>query len=160
MFASLTRLLDRQNQLVSQLVSLAEEELLALRGNNLEDLQAITSAQAQASRELSKLEDERMQVQEELARLFNLGDNRATLLDVLPYAPEEAHAQLQSLTASLSQNFSRIKELNRLNKLLIQHCLSYVRYMRSAFWPQQDVTYDASGETSSPSDCRRLNVQA
>ncbi|TDA69433.1 MAG: flagellar protein FlgN [Clostridia bacterium] len=160
LFASLTRLLDKQNQLVSQLVSLAEQELLALQGNNLEGLQAITSAQAQASRELSRLEEERMQVQEELSRLFKLGDNQVTLMEVLPYAPEEAHAQLQSLTASLSHNFGRIKELNLLNRILIRHCLAYIKYMRSTIWPQPDVVYEASGEVSCPQDHLRLDAQA
>lgn len=160
MFTALTGLLDRQNQLASLLVTLAEDELHCLRNNNLEALQGITSAQALASRELSELEDERMQIQEELARLFKLDDDQATLLEMLPYAPQEAHTQLQSLTASLSYNFSRIKELNLLNRLLIRHCLAYVRYLRGAIWPQADVTYDASGEMASPGDQRRLNAQA
>ncbi len=144
LFAALTDLLSRQNQLIIQLIQFGREELDALKNNDMERLVAITRLQEDAGQQLAALEADRVSVQQRLAGELNM-DPGITLRQVLPYAGANK-ADLERISQELQENYARLQDLHEVNRLLIRQSLGYVNRLLKAMTGPEGLTYTSTGQ--------------
>jgi|GEM_PF-2494748 len=156
-FSQLYNLLQRQKQIVEQLISIAEEQTLCLRRNDAQSLQQFTEKQALLSGTLATMEKDRIQVQESLERELGL-PRESSLKDLVPYAPEKTALELNNIKASLKKNTERLKEINSLNQALAGRALQFTNFMLDLLQPKTEVGYTKDGSLNkTPKSISRLN---
>lgn len=137
-------LLLEHDSLVAKLLELAEEELEALKANDLKGLQKVISQQQRLSDELFDLEKKRMALQAQLAEEYGISPHislRELLASSLPGIDE-----LEEVGQRILDNFNKLKEVNELNNLLIRQSLAYINKILKAVLPQGQATYSPSGQ--------------
>lgn len=144
--ATLGMLLEKQNNLVLELLRLGEEELLALKADNLDELQEITGKQQVLSERLAVLEKERIALQTELADRLKL-TGQLTLKELMD-AELPGSEQVAIMGNILKENFLKLKELNETNNLLIRQSLAYINKMLSAMMTKSQATYGQNGQVT------------
>lgn len=153
--ASLQAILEKQNYLLLELLNLGEEELEALKTDNLTSLQAITTKQQSLSETLAKLEQERLVLQAYLAKENQLSEG-FTLKDLvkldLPGSQE-----IELIGKTLADNFLKLKDLNETNNLLIRQSLGLINKVLGALAPKQGTTYGQTGRMSPDSPSLKID---
>lgn len=147
-------LLHELNSLVKKLLALAEDELEALKTNDLKKLQEVVSQQQFYSDELFELEKKRMVLQGQLAQEYGLEPN-LSLKELLASQLLERE-NLEEVGSELLDNFAKLKEANELNNMLIRQSLAYINKVLKAVLPQGQATYSPRGEINTT---EALNVK-
>jgi len=153
--ASLQSILERQNHLVLELIRLGQEELEALKTDNLAALQAVIKEQQPLGEALAKLEQERLDLQACLAKEHNLSPG-FTLKDLAEHQVPGSEDVIL-LGQTLADNYLKLKDLNETNNLLIRQSLSLINKMLSVFAPQNSTTYSRNGHVSTNSSSLKLD---
>lgn len=143
LLVELADLLEAQNNLMERLCRLGREQLQALRRDDLAELQRITAEQEALSRELTELETRRLALQERLAAGLNLRPDFS--LRELLGMPLAGAARLRQLAAQAAENTAQLRDLNEVNRLLINQSLAYVNRMLQAVQPREKPTYGPGG---------------
>ncbi|MDS1029506.1 flagellar protein FlgN [Bacillota bacterium LX-D] len=139
----LQTLMQKENEVVEELLNLAEQELEALKIDDLQSLTTITQKQHKICQELTGLEKERLQLQTVLSSTYNLQPN-FSLTELIAAIPE--NQQLAALGQKLKRNYTSLKELNGINSLLIKQSLSLTNKILGALMPnRKPVVYGQSG---------------
>lgn len=144
--ASLQSILERQNQLVLELLRLGEKELEALKADDLQTLQEVIREQQSYGETLAKLEHERLDLQVFLAKEYDLPEGFS--LRDLKEAKAPGSEKIMPIGETLADNYSKLRELNETNNLLIRQSLSLINKMLSVFAPRNRTTYGPSGQVS------------
>lgn len=155
LFARLADLLERQRAVIDRLIELGREETRALRDEDVACLGRLVAEQQVFSEELGRLEKERMELEEELAR--RVGQPGAAPMRQILCLAGPRQEELARLTAHLRSSYVRLKELNGTNRLLIQQALAYVNQVLSACGAQTPV-YDHQGRIRARDDRVALNT--
>lgn len=138
----LIHLLEQQEALIKRLIALGREQTRALREDDLNALQRLMEEQEGLSQKLHSLERERMALVEKLAPELSAAGS-TTIKNLL--AQEGPHRErLATLAARLHASYVELKELNEINRRLIQQTLAYVNRVLAA-WRSQETIYDRSG---------------
>lgn len=152
---SLQAVLEQQNLLVLDLLRLGEEELEALKTDNLPALQEVIVKQQSLSESLAKLEQERLELQAYLVKEAQLPE--AFTLKDLAESGIPGSQEIVSLGKTLADNYEKLRELNETNNLLIRQSLSLINKMLSIFAPQNGTTYGRTGQVSANSSSVKLD---
>lgn len=152
----LEKILEKQNYLVMELLRLGEEELEALKVDNLKQLQDIMQRQQPLSEELFQLEKERAQLQQELAREFNLEEQLT--FQVLADAKIAGSEKVVAMGNLIRDNFMKLREINETNNLLIRQSLSYINKMLNLVAAKQSSTYDNNGQVNNTAGKTNLKL--
>ncbi|HHU31889.1 MAG: flagellar protein FlgN [Zhaonellaceae bacterium] len=153
--ASLQSILERQNHLVLELLRLGEEELEALKTDDLQALQEVIKDQQSLGESLAKLEQERLELQDYLAQKYNMP--KGFTLKELAESQVPGSQEIMPLGQTLADNYSKLQELNETNNLLIRQSLSLINKMLSVFSQQSGATYGPSGQVSANSSSLKLD---
>jgi len=128
---ALSNLLERQDELISGLISLGKSQLKAMRANDLAELARVTSEQQELSARLVYLEGERVEIQHRLGLLLHKTGSEVTLKEILERA-DVNRERLEALAKRLTKNYEELRDLNEINRLLIRQSLSFVNKILTA----------------------------
>ncbi len=143
MFLRLQDLLNKQNNIIQQLLLLGEKESEALTKNDIQLLTEVVHEQEQVGVRLVETERERLTLQEDMAEQLSL-DKNVSLRQLIKSSSFQNEALIK-IADTLKTNYLELQELNETNRMLIKQSLVYVNKMLSAFIPQNETTYQNSG---------------
>ena len=143
MFLRLQEQLNKQNNIIQQLLLLGERESEALVKNDIQLLTEVVPAQEQVGVRLIEIEKERLILQEDMAEQLSLNKN-VSLRQLIKSSSFQSDAIID-LADTLKTNYLQLQELNETNRMLIKQSLVYVNKMLSTFMPRNETTYQNSG---------------
>ncbi len=122
LFQQLHRYLGEQEEIIDRLVAAGEDQLRALRDNNLDRLGAITGQQEAWTAQVKKIEERRLTFQGALESELNLQQG-ATFNEILKHAPVEVKASLEQSCGLLRRKMADLREINDLCSAVIKKAL-------------------------------------
>lgn len=139
----LIKILNQQSSLIAELKNLANEQLQALKQDDLEKIIAITGQQEYIGRQLAGLEEQRRQIIDDYSGIN--GIEVEGLSDLQPYIKNRDWNEIQIYREEITHNSQAIKQTNELNTLLLKQGLKYADKMLNLLQPQKPRIYSKSG---------------
>jgi hypothetical protein len=127
MLTKLFTYLKHEQQLLKQLVNLAEKQQKALINFNATELEKVTAMQEEISKSIETAEEYRIRL---LITTFNLSRKEALKLKLSSIASimdQDEKAVLQSMKDSIRDLIIRLHTLNKLNRTLAIRARNYVK---------------------------------
>lgn len=127
MLTKLFTYLKHEQQLLKQLVSLAEKQQKALINFNATELEKVTAMQEEISKSIETAEEYRIRL---LITTFNLSRKDALKLKLSSIASimdQDEKAALQSMKESIRDLIIKLHTLNKLNRTLAIRARNYVK---------------------------------
>jgi len=149
LFYELLQVLERQREILKEMLSTARDHNMALREN---DLGAIKEAVARGERAAARLkvEDQRReQLQAAIEKELGLPEG-TPLSRVLPRAPEQCREALSLLAGEMRDTASNIARLVDLNGILTRRAMLFNEQILRLLKPGDGSTYQPTGKTASP----------
>jgi len=118
MSAKLITYLKYEEQLLSELLNLAEQQQNALIKMKFDELNLITGLQNEVSSNLRKAEDTRLTI---LANWLKISKSKANVLklsDLARLCSKEEYIELDKLKVDMSNLMARLYEINTTNRIL------------------------------------------
>lgn len=144
-FASLSKILARQNQTAAALLAAAREHNLALRRSDAGAILATASKQEELSLQLEDQDREREEIRGKLAAAYGL-DKQPALSQLLPYASEMAAAELKEFSRSFKEILTQLGEIKDLNNMLARRGKFITEQLLRALRPKNGGAYLESGK--------------
>lgn len=144
MFNQLIGYLKIQEEIIGRFITTGEEQLEALRNNNLEELDKTVCDQRSHGIKMEKIEQRRLLLQASLEKVLCL-EKGATLSMLIPFAPDSLQSCLKDLLSNLNKKIGELKEINSLNSSLIKNTLLLNDKLINIFNPDKSITYDPNG---------------
>lgn len=145
LFASLSKILQKQNQTIVELLAAAREHNTALRKNDIAAILATAYKQEELSRKIKDQEKRRVETQKKLAARYGMGEP-PTLKMLLPHAAEKTAGELTELSRSLKANLTQVDEIKNLNKILAGHGQIITEQLLRTVRLKSGSTYLGSGK--------------
>ncbi|MBC7341672.1 MAG: flagellar export chaperone FlgN [Clostridia bacterium] len=147
LFSSLKEILVQQNDVTEKLFRLGEKQLNCIRHGDLEALNLTVNEQEQLARELDRLEQQRLKVQRQLEQALDLG--RDCSLSQIAAQAGELQSELLELGRILRSSYTKLRDINRLNHLLIKDCLGFLAEATTRLnLNEARMVYTSSGEVA------------
>lgn len=144
--SGLIKIMEQLNSLIGEMKSLVDEQLQALKQDDLEKIAALTGRQEALGHKIADLEEQRQQIIDEYAGIIEATIN--SLSDLQPHINDSHWNEIKILRDAITQNSQAIKRTNELNTLLLKQGLKYAEKMLSALNPQKPLVYGKSGSLS------------
>ncbi|MGB9919125.1 MAG: flagellar protein FlgN [Moorellales bacterium] len=152
--AGLVGLLEEQEALIRRLIELGREETRALRREDLVRLSTLVAEQERYSQELGRLETKRWALQQEIGR--RVGRSEVSLQELAEQAGLTA-GEMEQVVVRLRRSSEELKELNRINRTLVQQALAYINGVLGALGSYA-ARYDQDGQFVEPGERSRVNT--
>lgn len=145
LFSSLSKILAKQNQTVTELLAAAGDHNLALRKNDIKAILATVHKQEELSRKLTGQDQEREEIQRKLAGEHGL-EKQPALSALLSYAPAAAAEELKELSRSFKATLTQLSEIKDLNSILARRGQIITAQLLRALRPESGGAYLESGK--------------
>ncbi|NLV22465.1 MAG: flagellar protein FlgN [Syntrophomonadaceae bacterium] len=145
--SGLIKILNQQSGLIAELKNLTNEQLQALKQDELEKITAITGQQEYIGRQLAGLEEQRRQLIDDYSGVIGMAVEG--LSDLQPYIKNSDWKEIQIYRDEITHNSQAIKQTNELNTLLLKQGLKYAEKMLNLLQPQKPRIYGKSGDINS-----------
>jgi len=122
LFIELTRILNKQGEIIKEQLKASQDQNLALRRVDTESLAAAVNRLDELTGQMSEQDRLREQVQRQLESALKLRQD-ATVIEMLPKAPLEIIFKLKDLTRKIKKDMRQLDELNGVNNVLTQRAL-------------------------------------
>lgn len=142
-FTKLHELVTRQKGVIDRLIATGEEQTKCLQNSDHKALQQVLREQHTLAAELNRLEEERFQLQKNLAGKIGLPED-ATLKELAAHAGPQVKDNLEKLRNSLREKTRRLQQVNEINKDLTASALHFTNFMLKLLRPQESA-YTPSG---------------
>ncbi len=129
---------------MEELLSLAEQQLQALRQDDLEQIISISSHQENAGRKMAVLEQRRRAVLEEYSQ--KLGTTVLHISQLEFYTSSEEFAAIQTVRNQIISNWQKLQEEHELNSLLLKQGLIYTARVLGVLNTGKSGVYGKSGD--------------
>ena len=123
----ITGVLEEQLAIQHSLLELAARKAELVAGAKVRDLELVLYREEALLARSHRLEENRLQLQAGL----DVGDAHLTLRRLATHAPPPARGRLETLARELGQVTSRLRDLTRENRELLQQALAIVNYQLS-----------------------------
>lgn len=144
LFFELTGILQQQRDLVAKMLTTAEQKNIALRDNNLDELNNTVQQLTKLTLDMAKLDPKREEIQVRLEQVLGL-ERGATLTQMLPQAPLELQTHLKELQSEIKEDFNKLREINEINGVLTNRALQVNSALLKIFNPGNSQTYQPTG---------------
>ncbi len=148
-------LLEEQNQIMKQLIQVGEEQLEALKIDDIEHINATTSKQETLGRMLALKEKERRETAYALGKQLNIDNIK--LSDILNIVNDKERIKLNELSQEIITNQEKLHDINETSKLLLRQSLHYVQKIMDSIDPPENKTYGSSGQIERKNNISSLN---
>lgn len=145
LFQQLYRCLAEQEEIIDRLITAGEDQLQALRENNVGRLCEITGEQEAWAAQAMKAEERRLLIQGSLESELNL-QKGAAMRELLPHAPAGMKASLEEVYKSLRRKVNDLKEINSLCSAVVKKALLVNNRLVQILRAGVPVSYGQKGE--------------
>lgn len=140
---SLTKVLERETQIYTELLTLVKETQQALIDNHMDGLNKCLDAKQELLAKAAKLEEMRQNHLDQLLEIFQLEREKGNLTNLIERVPQEFKGKLTACQQQLQQLVDDINEINRQNEVLIKDSLKFIDYNMSILTGQEETrTYN------------------
>lgn len=144
--SGLIKILHQQTSLIAELGSLVNQQLHALKQDDLDTITAITSQQEYIGRQIADLEDQRRLIISDYSRMIGLDINNFSELQ--QFTTSSDWDEMQRLRDEIITASQEIKRDNELNALLLKQGLKYAEKMLHILNPNKSYVYGKSGDVN------------
>lgn len=124
----LIEILDKEMSIYEGVLKLANEKTDVIIAGKVSELEGITKLEQSSIIKLSKLEEERETLVEQLAAELNVKPSELTLKSLIKQLPKEQSKRLKSCYDELPKIFNDLRNANVLNSKLIRNSLDYIDF--------------------------------
>jgi len=125
---NLIKVLDYENKLYRQLLTLAESKTGIIINGELESLQNLIGKEQKLTNDLSKLNDVRERIIEQIAAGLGKNPKELKLSELEGMLPDDQAGMLNSARNKLKDVIGKLTAKNDLNQNLIRNALDYVDF--------------------------------
>lgn len=125
---NLIKVLDYENKLYGQLLSMAESKTDVVVKGDIAKLQELVGKEQKFIGELGKLKDVREQILDQISRTTGVKSEDLTLSKLAELLPKEQSERLIRIRDNLQETIDKLKAKNDLNQQLIRNALEYVDF--------------------------------
>lgn len=151
LFYKFKKILEQQDQIIIDLIEVASEHNLALRGNDSEAIINSIKKQELLVDELKRLDEIREQLQTNITQDLNL-ESDLTLKDIIEALEQRGTLfGLDEISEDLIKHFNQLAEIVRLNKLLAKNGLQFIEQLKQIYNPHKINTYQSTGKMETQS---------
>ncbi len=151
----ITQLLEEQNQIIKELIQVGEEQLEALKIDDIEQINATASKQENLGRMLALKEKERREIAYTLGKELNIDNIK--LSDILKIVDEKYRNKLNEISQEIITNQEKLHDINETSKLLLRQSLQYVQKIMNCIDPPENKIYGSSGQIERTNNISSLN---
>jgi len=153
---NLIEILKEQTAIYSEMLELSFKKREIIKKNEVDGLKAITTAENGLVGKSQRLEKSRLELIKDIALVLNQKPEKMTLEYIIEAIKERPEAEeIRETARALRQILTKLKDINELNRELIQNSLDYIDFsinvIRStvgdgpAFSSPYGDSYDGSG---------------
>lgn len=140
---TLTGILVELIQLHERLNELALKKVDAVKKNDIATLNDIIKQETSLIKKLTKAELSRMNAVQHFLQVKGLVRENATMETMIEHSPVEEQPQLKEQFHRLLDEMTRLREMNELNKMLIEDSLRFVNLSLDLLSPDMtDMNYE------------------
>lgn len=125
---NLIKVLDYENKLYGQLISIAESKTGVIVKGDTEQLQVLVGKEQKLIGELGKLKDVREQIIGQISKSIGIQSEEMTLTKLADMLPQDQSQRLIQIRDRLQETIGQLTAKNDLNQQLIQNALDYVDF--------------------------------
>ncbi len=151
----LTDVLKKQKNTIEKLLELSEDQLQALKADDIEKLSEITAMQEENGRKLALLEKKRRDIITVYSK--KTGENIKTLNKLFKYIDDKDKTAVQKLADEIKEKHEILKQNNELNRILLKQGIAYTNKILSCFSKNENKVYGKKGEVENKNIARSLN---
>ena len=140
----LVKILDKQNSLVEELRDLANEQLQALKRDDLNKIINITCQQEYIGRQLAVSEQQRLMILEKFSQKHGIDIKHFS--DLLPYTNSDDFTEMRKSRDEIIDRCQKLKKEQGLNALLLKQGLKYAEKTLSILNVKNTLVYGKSGD--------------
>ncbi len=144
--SGLIKILQQQTSLIAELRSLVNQQLHALKQDDLDMITSITSQQEYIGRQIADLEEQRRLIISDYSRI--IGFDIKNFSELQQFTSSCDWNEIQRLRDEISTTGQEIKRDNELNALLLKQGLKYAEKMLHVLNPNKSYVYGKSGEVN------------
>lgn len=154
----LITILSKENKEYQDLVVLSKEKTNVIVKGNIEYLQKITEAEQNFIGKITKLEKERMENVEEIARVLCRDAKTLTVRDIIEVlkGQPEAKEKLAKVYDEIKNTISQLTALNEMNKNLIDQSLELIDFdlnlLQGAYMEPEVANYSKNAYSAGNAD--------
>ena len=141
--SGLKNILNQQNNRIAELCGLADEQLQALKLDDLDNIKSITSHQEYIGRQMAALEEQRQLIIKEYSRIIGIEIKNFSELQL--YTSSEDWDDIQKNRDEIIDRYQKLKKANELNTLLLKQGLQYTEKLLGVLNPHKSLVYGKSG---------------
>ncbi len=124
----LIKILNKEISIYEGVLKLANEKTDVIVKGKVSELEGITRLEQSSILKLSKLEEEREALVEQMAAEFKVEPSELTLKSLMKQLPKEQSKELESCYEALPKIFNDLRDANVLNSKLIRSSLDYIDF--------------------------------
>lgn len=141
----LINLLETHNEIHQHFIELGEQKKEALIANKVDQLITIMNLESQAYKRVQQIEEERIEAVQQILAYFGIKSKLNLNLNELSrlfFNPEDKERLFQAQSA-LATTLQQLKDLNELNRQLLQQALSYIEFSieSMSYYSENEPTY-------------------
>lgn len=129
MFSKFITFLKFEEQLLSELVRLAQRQQLAIVKNDIREIQEINSYQMELNKNLLKAEEDRFLILTNWLKINKSDSRKIKLSDVKKYINKEEAKELQRIQKNFELLINQLFTLNNTNRMLINRARINIKEM-------------------------------
>jgi flagellar biosynthesis/type III secretory pathway chaperone len=157
MFSGLISILEAQVKLHESLYKLAQRKTEALKKNDVDTLSTLINEEQKHIFAIRQFEERRVRWME---KTFPNAQNM-TITRCIELADEKERGKLTELYERLTKTIAQLKQVNELNKQLLEQSLQFVSAMLDVVMPSaQPITYNETNQYEEPLNCSIFESKA
>jgi flagellar biosynthesis/type III secretory pathway chaperone len=149
MFSGLISILEAQAKLHESLYKLAQRKTEALKKNDIDALSTLMNEEQKHIFAIRQFEERRVRWME---KMFP-NEQHMTMTRCIELANEKERGKLTELYGRLTETIAQLKQVNELNKQLLEQSLQFVSAMLDVVMPSaQPITYNETNQYEEPAN--------
>ena len=156
--STLLKILNKQNSLIEELRDLANEQLQALKWDDLNKIIKITSHQEYIGRQLAVLEQQRLMILKKFSQEHGIEIEHFS--DLPMHTSSNDFAEIQKSRDEIINGSQKLKEEQGMNALLLKQGLKYAERMLGILNSKKTSTYGQTGNMKRAGNIRIVDANA
>jgi len=153
----LTDVLNQENEVYDTLSKISNNKTNLIVGGKVIELETIVKIEQSLIMKISKLEDAREKIVDELCRLLGKKPEEITISGLATQLGQNESNELKACQEKMINNIKNLKNVNELNSKLIKNSLEYIDFSINMMTSIDSVTnsYGSSGHVG---DTKKRNL--
>lgn len=154
----LINILSEQKNRIEELLKIADEQLQALKQDELDKIISLTNHQEYIAGQITVLEQKRKSILEEYSQKLGIEINSFSKL--LFYIKDNDQEKILELSQEIIEICQKLSEVNELNTFLLKQSLAYTERVLGIFNRKNSLVYGKAGDMHRAANKRIIDTSA